>query len=148
MEDGFQILVYVAAFVIWIVTSLQKAKKKQKPKRKVVPTSQPQPSMQQYEPTSGGRAVNSKKEQLQEKIEDYEKKIEAFLGDEKDRKLPSKTFLDETPYRDSIEYQQKREVKSAKKKQIVEKKKNPELENSGIDWKKAVVYSEILRSRF
>lgn len=141
MEDGFQILVYVATFAIWIVASLRKAKKKQKPKRKVVPTSQPQPSMQQYEPIAEGDAVNSKKEQLQEKIE-------VLLGDEKGRKLPPKTSLDAPPYRDSIEYQQKREARSVKKKQIAEKKKNPEPENSGIDWKKAVVYSEILQSRF
>lgn len=141
MEDGFQILIYVGAFFVWIVSSILKAREKAKPKRNPMPM----PTVPTYSDESTEHPI------ITEMYE--EEKTKTWVQPEKRKERTSKgntvlkNFLSKNPYRESIEYRKKRESDSVKKQLKIEEK-DSELRVSEIDWKKAVVYSEILRPRF
>lgn len=142
MEDGIQILIYIAAFAFSIISAIQKGKK-QKPKRKFVPPSQPVP---QTVPTA--QPVQTDKDRRTEYTK-IEKKEKSPLQKQYNERGVSKTFFDRNPYRDSIEYRKRKQKESEKKIKV--KTTNKVANDAGlteIDWKKAVIYSEILRPRF
>lgn len=139
MEDGFQILLYIAAFVIWIISSIQGAKKKAKPKR--TPVSMSPTSLEQNAPEPEVATI------LKEKLERLRHSQQIEKKNHRNESAKKKTFLGENPYRDSIECR-KRKKKEPEKRQLTIREEEAALEASAIDWTKAVIYSEILRPRF
>ncbi|PVX52435.1 hypothetical protein C7377_0749 [Balneicella halophila] len=137
MEDGFQILLYVVAGVVWVISSVI-SNKKQKAKR----TPMRSPSL----PTE--TSIDDFETILEEdQAQHIEEIVEEFVEEKKEK--VAKTFFDRDPYKDSVKHKA-RKKRLAKLKVIVpeDKEDSPGLDVTEIDWTKAVIYSEILRPRF
>lgn len=128
MRDGFDIFFYLIPLAIWLFSFFQQAQKKAK--KKTVNTPQPQPVVLESS----------------EKIEQEMERIEREMRQQKQERKKA-TFLGRDPYKESIEYRKRKEKKLRKMTKMQESNAS-ESEFSEIDWKKAVVYSEILKPRF
>lgn len=146
-ENGLQIFIYVVTFVVWIASAIFKARNKQKQKSSRTPAMPTQPPIQQYE-TVFEEVVQTNFEEIEESTISDKKILEEVLPVRSNRKKErNQTFLGASSYRESIEYRNKA-AKRPVKKLIATKTEESEPDSSEIDWKKAVIYSEILRPKF
>lgn len=128
MDDGLQIFIYLISLAIWIFSAIQKNKKKSEKDKPIVYVPPP------FE-------EEKTVEMVQETIEN-EKTI---VSSDKSEGIYFKS------YRDSID--EYREKKAARRSKALreERKKQEELlkrTRNRIDWKQAIIHSEILRPRF
>ncbi len=126
MNDGFDIIIYLIPLAIWVFSIYQQFQKKGKKRKVSMPKNV---TIGQYQ-------------NVEETIERVEKEIQ-FQENEIKKK---RTFLGKNPYAESIEYRKEKEKNV--RKGVKTRKTVTENDFSEIDWKKAVIYSEILRPRF
>lgn len=127
MGDGIQIIIYVIAFAIWIFSAIQKAKKKANESKPAMPIPSIEVETKYVESENSNSTI--KEELLQETKQTYKKP---------------------NPYRGSTEYKKKIEARKIKQQKVPnEEPQSPVLGNiEEIDWKQAIIHSEILRPRF
>ncbi len=136
MKNNFDIIWYLIPLAIGLLKFLFKDKQKspQKvmplPKEVVLPKREVVILNPDTTPTFGKTATASKAEKVHKKA-----KLER-----------KQTFLGENPYEESIEYRKRKVKRRREQKEIKE-----EFSNTGsleIDWKQAIIFSEILKPRF
>lgn len=127
MDDGLQIFIYLISLAIWIFSAIQKNKKKSEKDKPIVYVPPP------FE-------EEKTVEMVQETIEN-EKTI---VSSDKSEGIYFKS------YRDSIEYKEKKAARKSKALREERKEQEEFLKRTRnrIDWKQAIIHSEILRSRF
>ncbi len=126
MRNGFDIFLYLIPLAIWLFGFFQQSQKKAKKKMGNIP----QPVILEHP----------------EKIEQKMEQIEQEMRQEEQERKKKATFLGRDPYKESIEYRKRKEKKLKRTTKVEES--TSENDFSEIDWKRAVVYSEILRPRF
>lgn len=121
MDDGLQIFIYLIGLAIWIFSAIQKNKKKSEKDKPIVYVPPP-----------------FEEEKTVEMVQ------ETIVSSDKSEGIYFKS------YRDSIEYKEKKAARKSKALREERKEQEEFLERTRnrIDWKQAIIHSEILRSRF
>lgn len=130
MDDGIQIFIYIIAFAIWIFSAIQKVKKKSEKAKPVV-----------FTPASEEDFSVKEQELLKPIVEDV------FIQKEK----VEQTTFGKTSYRESLEYKEKIKARKMKNDDVPQEEKNynPVIGRiNEIDWRQAIIHSEILSPRF
>lgn len=139
MDNKFQIILYIAFGLVWIYTSINKAKKEKLKKQQAAEPLVPLPG-------GGGNADKQKAQ-----IDEFERVIEEIKHRDKvgsEIETPIGVPITRDPYKESIEFTARKKRRRASEAVLAEKKEGETIEMEGVDWKKAVIYSEVLRTKF
>lgn len=140
MDEKFQIILYIAFGLVWIFTTINKANKEKRKKQQATEPLMPLPTEEDIA------------DEQRTALDEFERAIKDIRQSERissDIGKPIDVALTRDPYKESIEFTaRKKRRREAEAIAIAEEERNDTIEIEEIDWKKAVIYSEILRPKF